>query len=112
MTLETLSLRRIFHRFFPRKALPSLPQAEKISWNHLSEEQKKELALQNLAQGELSLLRGNLGALSLFETASQLDPQNALIWYRQGLSFFNMALKTGKKKPSSSPPSTSKSQRS
>jgi tetratricopeptide (TPR) repeat protein len=98
MSLDTLSLRRIFHRFFPRKIIASVPRVENQSWEHLSEEQKKELALQNLAQGELALLRGNLGALSLFEIASQLDPRNPMIWYRQGLSFFEYGSEEGKEK--------------
>jgi tetratricopeptide (TPR) repeat protein len=98
MTLETLSLRRIFHRFFPRKVAASVPHVESKSWTHLSEDQKKELALESLTQGELTLLRGNLGALSLFETASQLDPRNPKIWYRQGLSFFEYGSEEGKEK--------------
>ncbi len=94
---ETLSLRRIFHRFFPRKATAALG-AEPKSWDHLSVEEKKELALKTLGQGELSLLQGNLAALSLFETAAQVDPANPHIWYRQGLSFFEYGSEEGKEK--------------
>jgi tetratricopeptide (TPR) repeat protein len=75
-----------------------MPQVESKSWTHLTDDQKKELALQSLRQGELALLRGNLGALSLFETASQLDPSNPTIWYRQGLSFFEYGSEEGKEK--------------
>lgn len=94
---ETLSLRRIFHRFFPRRAAAALGPEPK-TWDHLDSLEKKELALRTLGQGELALLQGNLGALSLFETASQLDPNNPQIWYRQGLSFFEYGSEEGKEK--------------
>jgi Tfp pilus assembly protein PilF len=97
MLQETFSLRRIFHRFFPKRALQTAP-VEKKGWEHLSTEQKKELALQMLIQGEFSLLRGHLGAISLFEAAVQLDPQNATLWYRQGLAFFEYGSEEGKEK--------------
>lgn len=95
---ETLSLRRIFHRFFPRKATASLSAPEERSWTHLSPTEKKELALQTLSQGELALLQGNLSALTLFETAANLDPQNPMIWYREGLAFFEYGSEEGKEK--------------
>ncbi|MDE3046689.1 MAG: hypothetical protein KGJ02_08650 [Verrucomicrobiota bacterium] len=98
MMHETLSLRRIFQRFFPRKAVSSTPSPEPKNWDHLTAEQKKELALQMLSQGELALLQGNLQALSLFEGASQLDPDNAAVWHRQGLSFFEYGSQEGKEK--------------
>jgi len=99
MMHETLFLRRIFHRFFPRKAINQAAQTcEPKSWNHLTEEQKKELSLQTLSQGELALLRGNLAALSLFETATLLDPTNPVLLYRQGLSFFEYGSEEGKEK--------------
>jgi tetratricopeptide (TPR) repeat protein len=96
---QTLSLRRIFHRFFPRKITASLqaPPEEK-TWIHLTIDEKKELALQNLRQGELALLQGNLSALSLFETAVHLDSENSLIWYREGLAFFEYGSEEGKEK--------------
>ena len=94
---ETLSLRRIFHRFFPRKAVATTP-VETKHWDHLSIDQKKELALETLIQGELALLQGNLNALSLFETAAQLDPENPRIWYREGLAFFEYGSEEGKEK--------------
>ena len=95
---DTLSLRRIFHRFFPRKIVAAAPAVEPKAWDHLSKEQKKELALETLANGELALLQGNLNALSLFETASQLDPENPKIWHREGLAFFEYGSEDGKEK--------------
>ena len=89
MTLQATPLRRMFARFFPRKAVASasIPR-EALEGDMLPEEQKKELALRYLAEGEMALLQGNLRALSCFEAASNLDPQNPHIWYRQGLPFF------------------------
>jgi tetratricopeptide (TPR) repeat protein len=97
MTLQAHPIRRIFARFFPRKyaALQAEPKQE---WEHMPLEQKQELALRYLAQGELALLQGNLNALSYFETASQIDAQNPRIWYRQGLAFFEYGSEEGKEK--------------
>ena len=97
MTLQAHPIRRIFARFFPRRYAAS--QADpKPQWDTLPPTQKKESALHYLSQGELSLLHGNLSALPLFEAASQLDPENPQIWYRQGLSFFEYGSEEGKEK--------------
>jgi tetratricopeptide (TPR) repeat protein len=71
---------------------------EAIEADLLPEEQKKELAIRYLAQGEMSLLQGNLNALSCFEAASKLDGDNPQIWYRQGLAFFEYGSEEGKEK--------------
>jgi tetratricopeptide (TPR) repeat protein len=98
MTLQANPLRKIFARFFPRKAVsPSIPR-EAIEANLLPEPQKKELAFRYLAQGEMALLQGNLSALACFEAASNLDGMNAQIWYRQGLAFFEYGSEDGKEK--------------
>ena len=96
MTLQAHPIRKIFSRFFPRKFLSAGQEIQE--WNVLTEEQKKELAIHKLAQGELALLHGNLSALSLFEAASQLEPLNPVIWYRQGLAFFEYGSEEGKEK--------------
>lgn len=97
MTLTEISpLRRIFARFFPKKAV-SIPR-EVADASLLSESQKKELSLHYLSQGEMALLQGNLSALSCFEAASNLDPQNPQVWYRQGLAFFEYGSEEGKEK--------------
>ncbi|HSX26901.1 MAG TPA: tetratricopeptide repeat protein [Chlamydiales bacterium] len=96
MTLQAHPLRRIFARFFPRKVPSPILSADASS--NLSHEQKKELALHYLYQGEMSLLQGNLNALSLFEAASNLDTENPQVWYRQGLSFFEYGSEEGKEK--------------
>ncbi len=46
----------------------------------------------------MALLQGNLNALSCFEAASNLDGANPLIWYRQGLAFFEYGSEEGKEK--------------
>jgi tetratricopeptide (TPR) repeat protein len=97
MQLQTQPLRRIFARFFPRKVSSSLP-TEEIKTDLLTDDQKKDLALRYVAQGEMSLLQGNLRALSYFEAASHLDEKNPQIWYRQGLAFFEYGSEDGKEK--------------
>ncbi|MBU6446469.1 MAG: hypothetical protein KGQ49_03610, partial [Verrucomicrobia bacterium] len=100
MTVQTPTpLRRMFARFFPRKAVAaSAMPREAIEGDHLPEEQKKELALRYLAEGEMALLQGNLRALSCFEASSNLDPHNPQVWYRQGLAFFEYGSEEGKEK--------------
>lgn len=99
MTLQVTPLRRIFARFFPKKAIAaaSIPR-EAVEGNYLPEEQKKELALRYLCEGEMALLQGNLRALACFDAASNLDAKNSKIWYRQGLSFFEYGSEEGKEK--------------
>lgn len=96
MAVHSHPIRRIFARFFPRKYLAS--DSEPSRWDQLPLEERKDLSLKYLAQGELALLQGNLSALSLFETASQLEPDNPQIWYRQGLAFFEYGSEEGKEK--------------
>lgn len=97
MTLQAHPIRRIFARFFPRRYSSS--QAEpRQEWDKIPQEERHDWALRYLAQGELALLQGNLNALSFFEAASQIDPQNPRIWYRQGLAFFEYGSEEGKEK--------------
>jgi tetratricopeptide (TPR) repeat protein len=51
-----------------------------------------------LGQGELSLLRGDLGGLEFFQKALDLDPSNPEIFYRQGLALFEYGSEEGKEK--------------
>lgn len=97
MTLQFHPIRRLFSRFFPRKYLSNQGEL-KSRQLQFSQEERKEEALHYLVQGELALLKGNLQALSLFETAAQLDPENPKIWYRQGLAFFEYGSEEGKEK--------------
>ena len=88
-------LRRIFTRFFPRKYSALAVEA---NYSLLPVGEKKEQALHYLHLGESALLQGNLSALSLFETAANLDPDNPLIWTRQGIAFFEYGSLDGKEK--------------
>lgn len=96
MTAQTSPIRKIFSRFFPRKYMAKEVPIEE--WNVLNETQKKELAFHQLLQGEFALLQGNLAALPLFEAATQLEPKNPQIWFRQGLAFFEYGSEEGKEK--------------
>ena len=96
MTLQAHPVKRIFARFFPRKYTSQSQDSKQ--WDLLTEDQRKELAINYLSRGELILLQGNLNALSLFEAASQLDAENPQIWYRQGLSFFEYGSEDGNEK--------------
>ena len=50
---------------------------------------KHSLIAYLLGQAELHLLKGNLPlGLNLFEKAHDLDPQNAKIFYREGVALF------------------------
>ena len=96
MAVQSHPIRRVFARLFPRKYLIS--GSEPSRWDSLPSEQRKDLALKSLCLGELALLQGNLSALSHFETASQLEPDNAQVWYRQGLAFFEYGSEEGREK--------------
>ncbi len=97
-TFQASPFRRIFSRFFPRRAIAGSVPREAIEASLLPEEQKKELALRYLSQGEMTLLQGNLNALACFEAASNLDGTNPEVWYRQGLAFFEYGSEEGKEK--------------
>lgn len=92
----TLQVRKIFDRFFPKKFAGQRQNVQQ--WEGFSEAQKKAQALHYLIQGELALLQGNLGALPLFESAAELDPQNPELWYRQGLALFEYGSEEGREK--------------
>ena len=96
---QTLSFRRIFSRFFSRKALAHTVMAsDPKQWENLGAEQKQDLANRYLAQGEIALLNDDLTALSHFEAAVTLTPENSDVWYREGRAFFDYGLKEDKEK--------------
>ncbi|MCC6127776.1 MAG: hypothetical protein IT584_01045, partial [Chlamydiae bacterium] len=95
MMQQMFPLRRIFSRLFPRKLSV---QSTKISYTPPESTEKTEQALYYLHLGEAALLQGNLSAISLFEKATSIDPENPLIWYRQGISFFEYGSLDGKEK--------------
>ena len=95
MVLQAYPIQRILTKFFPRKYTTPLNMAE---WKDLPENQRKDLAINFLSQGELALLRGDLSGLSFFDAALQLDGESAHIWYRQGLAFFEYGSEKGQEK--------------
>jgi tetratricopeptide (TPR) repeat protein len=95
MMQQVFPLRRIFSRFFPRKYTALLGETSSFS---LPVGEKQSQALHYLHLGEAALLQGNLSALSLFEMAASLDPENPIIWHRQGLAFFEYGSLDGKEK--------------
>jgi tetratricopeptide (TPR) repeat protein len=96
---QTRSIRRIFSCFFPRKAshVKALVPDPK-QWEILPAEEKKSLAEQFLAQGEIALLNDDLSALSHFEAAATLTPENPDVWYREGRAFFDYGMNDDKEK--------------
>jgi tetratricopeptide (TPR) repeat protein len=66
--------------------------------NYCSASEPTDFAAFYLAQGELSLLKGDIKGLELFEKAAELDPCNAVLFYRQGLALFEYGSIEGKEK--------------
>ena len=83
-------LQPLYDRYFDKKEhfkpVHSLPE----EWKDFSLEEKKEKSFQLLKEGELALLNGDLNGLKCFDLASQLNPREANLWYKQGLSLLNM----------------------
>ncbi|MFS8563356.1 MAG: tetratricopeptide repeat protein [Rhabdochlamydiaceae bacterium] len=83
--------------FYP-ETTPLLPEHTDAQGDLVSAEEKDSLLNYLLGQGELSLLRGDLSGLELFEKAVELDPANPEIFYRQGLALFEYGSEEGKEK--------------
>ncbi len=82
-------IQQLYNKFFPKSFARGLKLTEiPKEWEDLSSEEKKKLANELLSKGELLLLKEDLTAIKSFNLASQLDPSNPLVWYRQGLAFF------------------------
>jgi tetratricopeptide (TPR) repeat protein len=96
---QTHFLHQLYDKFFPKNGV----RHSKISkmakeWENYDDEKKKKLSQDIFSQGEQRLLVEDLSALKLFDVATQLDPNNANLWYRQGLAFFEYASKKGREK--------------
>ncbi|MDE3055708.1 MAG: hypothetical protein KGI80_03320 [Verrucomicrobiota bacterium] len=91
MTAYFRPIARLLLRYFPQGYAETAEEA-------VAEENRKPLALKHLSNGEKLLLQGNLEALSLFEKAVKLDPENPLLWHRQGLAFLEYASEEGREK--------------
>ncbi len=86
---QTHFLQKLYSKFFPQSLTKGL-KLTTISdeWKNLAKDKKKKLASELLSKAEDLLLKEDLSAIKFFNEAAQLDPTNPLIWYRQGLAFF------------------------
>ena len=57
------------------------------SWTALSSDEKEQLAMLFVMQGEFQLKQGDGKVIESFETASKICPQNPKILYRQAIAF-------------------------
>ncbi|NGX62642.1 MAG: hypothetical protein KR126chlam6_00040 [Candidatus Anoxychlamydiales bacterium] len=90
-------IQKLYNKFFPQSF------AKGLKLTNISEElenlpinEKKKLASTLLAKAEEILSKEDLTAIKLFNEAAQLDPTNPLIWYRQGLAFFEYGTSANK----------------
>jgi len=92
-------IQQLYNKFFPQSFVRGL-KLTNISkeLENLPVEKKKKLANDLLKKAEDLLLKEDLSAINLFNEAAQLDPFNPLIWYRQGLAFFEYGCQTNKEK--------------
>ncbi|MBI5346578.1 MAG: hypothetical protein HZB76_05505 [Chlamydiae bacterium] len=82
-------IQQLYNKYFPQSFAKGLKLTQLPNeWEILSPEEKQKLANDLLSQGEVLLLKEDLSAIKLFNSASQLDPLNPLVWYRQGMAFF------------------------
>jgi len=92
-------IQKLYNKFFPQSFARGL-QLTNISkeLENLPTKEKKQLANEVLSKAEGLLLKEDLSAIKLFNEAAQLDPSNPLIWYRQGIAFFEYGCQANKEK--------------
>lgn len=67
--------------------------------DEMQHEEKAEYAQDFLLRGELALLQGDFDtSLNLFDLAAKCDPNNAVLFFRQAISFFEYGSEKGKEK--------------
>jgi tetratricopeptide (TPR) repeat protein len=82
-------LQQLHDRYFSKENLHTLRLNQFAKkWENLPPEEKRHLSDHLLHQGEVKLLRRDLSALSDFDQAISLDPNNSLLWYKVGLSLY------------------------
>jgi tetratricopeptide (TPR) repeat protein len=92
-------IQKLYNKFFPQSFARGVKLTNISSeLENLPLEKKKALASELLTKAEEILLKEDLSAIKLFNEAAQLDPSNPLIWYRQGLAFFEFGCQTNKEK--------------
>jgi tetratricopeptide (TPR) repeat protein len=81
-------LKTLYHRYYPKNNGNSLNLLDKITdWENLNKEEKDKLAEKFLQEGELLLAKKDTSAIEFFNAASQLKPESAEVWLRQGKAF-------------------------
>jgi tetratricopeptide (TPR) repeat protein len=71
--------------------------------DEMEQDEKAQYADDFLLRGELALLQGNISkGMELFNLASKCDLNNALLFYRQGISLFEYGSEEGREKALSS----------
>ena len=85
-------LHPLYQKYFSKKEVfkPTYPLPQE--WQHLSDQEKKEKAVQLVQEGEIQLLKGNLEGLKSFDYAVQLDSSNAQLWHKQGLCLYEYGM--------------------
>ncbi|HCJ84682.1 MAG TPA: hypothetical protein DHV41_04780 [Parachlamydiales bacterium] len=64
----------------------------------LQREEREQFIDSLLSRAEIRLIQGDLSALDLFEAVAKLDPSNADLFFRQGLSLFECGCEQERKK--------------
>ena len=93
-------IQKLYTKFFPQAFLKGLKLRDlPVELEALPPEEKKRLASEKLTEAEELLKKEDLTAIELFNEASHLDPTNPLVWYRQGMAFFEYGCNANKEKP-------------
>ena len=80
-------LQKLYSRYSPQgKALINLAQ-KKSEWKNLPLEEKQRLAEEYQLKGEELIAKKSFSAIEFFNAAATLDPENPLLWQRQGHAF-------------------------
>ena len=96
---QTHFIEQLYNKYFPQSFAKGLKLTHiSEDMENLPQEEKKKLANTLLSKAEEILSKEDLNAIKLFNEAAQLDPTNPLIWYRQGLAFFEYGTATNKEK--------------
>ena len=100
-------LQKLYKNYISKTYSDKLRNSEIIQKLHLLPVNKKqELSQKFISQGEDLLLKNLNSAIKYFDSAEKLDPTNPSVWYRIGLSYFEIGssndlekyLKTASKK--------------
>lgn len=81
-------LKKLYNRYYPKSNNNTLNLLSQSSeWENLSKEEKAKLTDKYLQEGELLLAKKDTTAIEYFTAASQLSPDSAEVWLRQGKAF-------------------------